>query len=71
MYTPRWLKLGDPVTINKDISNEEGTFASGHEFRIIDIHFRGDDVFYDLRDSDQRLLGMVPLTDLNREPVDT
>jgi hypothetical protein len=70
MFTPRWLSLGDVVRINRDMSNEEGSFAAGHEFRIIDIHFRGDDVFYDLRDRDLHLLGGVELTDLSREPVD-
>lgn len=64
MFTPRWLSVGNHVKINKDISNAEGTFGAGHEFIIIDIHFRGDDVFYDLRDHDQHLLGQVPPTDL-------
>jgi hypothetical protein len=71
MFTPRWLSLGDHVKINKDLSNEEGTFGAGHEFRIIDIHFRGDDVFYDLRDHNLHLLGGVPLTDLSRDQLDT
>jgi hypothetical protein len=71
MFTPRYLSEGDHVKINRDLSNEEGTFAAGHEFRIIDIHFRGDDVFYDLRDHDLHLLGDVPLTDLIRDQVDT
>lgn len=71
MFTPRWLSVGDLVSINHDISNEEGTFGAGHKFHVIDIHFRGDDVFYDLRDRDQRLLGWVPLSDLSREPADT
>jgi hypothetical protein len=64
MFTPRWITVGDLVKINKDISNEEGTYGAGHEFRVIDIHYRGDDVFYDLRDHHQHLLGQVPLTDL-------
>lgn len=71
MFKPRWLSVGDHVTINKDISNAEGTFGAGHEFMVFDIHFRGDDVFYDLRDSHQHLLGDVPLTDIVWEPVDT
>ncbi len=70
VFRPRWLALGDRVRINSDLSNAEGTFAAGHEFRIIDIHFRGDDVFYDLRDHDLHLLGDVPLTDLTREDAD-
>lgn len=71
MYTPRWLSAGDLVKINKDISNAEGTFGAGHEFRVIDIHYRGDEVLYDLRDHDLHLLGQVPLTDLIREPIDS
>jgi hypothetical protein len=67
MFTPRYFSIGDLVTINKDLSSQEGTFGAGHEFRIIDIHFRGDDVFYDLRDHDVRLLGNVPYGDLVRE----
>jgi hypothetical protein len=70
MFTPRRLSLGDAVRINRDMSNEEGTFGAGHEFRIIDIHFHGDDVFYDLRDHDLHLLGQVPLSDLSPEPLD-
>jgi hypothetical protein len=35
------------------------------------IHFRGDDIFYDLRDHDLHLLGGVPLTDVIREQVET
>jgi hypothetical protein len=61
MYTPRWLSVGDLVTINRDISNAEGTYGTGHEFRTIEIHFRGDNVFYDLRDHRQRLLGEAPV----------
>ena len=71
MFTPRRLSVGDHVKINKDLSNEEGTFGTGHEFTIIDIHFRGDDVFYDLRDHDLHLIGEVPPTDLNWEQIDT
>jgi predicted Zn-dependent protease len=37
----------------------------------IEIHFRGDNVFYDLRDHRQRLLGEVPLSDITREQVET
>lgn len=71
MFTPRWFSVGDLVKINRDISNEEGAFGAGHEFRIVDIHFRGDDVFYDLRDHDLHLLGQVPWSDLSREQVDS
>ena len=67
MFTPRRLSVGDLVKINKDIANAEGTFGAGHEFHIIDIHYHGDDAFYDLRDHHQRLLGDVPLDDLERE----
>jgi len=70
MFTPRRLSIGDAVRINRDMSNEEGSFGAGHEFRIIDIHFHGDDVSYDLRDHDLHLLGDVPLSDLSREPLD-
>ncbi len=68
MYTPRWLSVGDHVKINKDLSNSEGTFGAGHEFRIIDIHYHGDDVSYDLRDHNQHLLGQVALSDIDRIP---
>jgi hypothetical protein len=71
MFTPRGLSVGDHVFIDKDLSNEEGTFGAGHEFTIIDIHFRGDAVLYDLRDNDLHLLGDVPLTDLVQEQDDT
>jgi len=71
MFTPRYLSVGDLVKINKDLSNEEGTFGAGHEFRIFDIHFRGDDVFYDLRDHELHELGDIPLTDIIAEPADT
>jgi hypothetical protein len=71
MFTPRYLAVGDHVKINKDISNEEGTFGAGHQFRIIDIHYRGDDVFYDLRDRDVHLLGDVPFSDLTPDQVDS
>lgn len=71
MYKPRWLSVGDLVTINREISNAEGTYGAGHEFRIIDIHFRGDEIFYDLRDHHQHLLGEVPLSDVTRVEVDT
>ena len=66
MFTPRTLSVGDHVRINSDLSNAEGTFGAGHEFEIIDIHFRGSDTFYDLRDHDLNLLGDVPLGDISR-----
>lgn len=66
MFTPRSFRIGDHVKINAALSDKEGTFAAGHEFTIIDIHFRGDDVLYDLRDRDVRLLGDVPHAYLER-----
>ena len=49
MFTPRWLSVGERVTIKKDLANDEGTFGAGHEFMITDVHFHGDDAVYDLR----------------------
>jgi hypothetical protein len=71
MFTPRYLSVGDHVKINKDLSNEEGSFGAGHQFRIIDIHYRGDDVFYDLRDHDLHLIGDVPFSDITPDQVDS
>jgi hypothetical protein len=51
------------------MSNKEGTFGAGHDFEIIDIHFRGADTFYDLRDRDLNLLGDVPFGDISRSAV--
>jgi hypothetical protein len=66
MFTPRFYSMGDRVAINRDISNSEGTFAAGHEFVIIDIHFHRDATLYDLRDHEQRLIGDVPESDFTR-----
>jgi hypothetical protein len=65
MFTPRTISVGDHVRINSDLSNADGTFGAGHEFEIIDIHFHGDDAFYDLRDHDLNLLGRVPFGDIS------
>lgn len=70
MFTPRWLSVGDHVRISRDLANDEGTFGAGHEFMIIDVHYRGDDVFYDLRDHDLNRLSDVPSVDLKREQPD-
>jgi hypothetical protein len=53
------------------MSHRTAPWSPSAFFRIIEIHFRGDNVFYDLRDHDQRLLGEVPLSDITREQVDT
>ncbi len=60
MFTPRGLSIGDHVTTTCDLQNAEGTFATGHRFEIIDIHYHGDRVLYDLRDHELHLLGDVP-----------
>jgi len=69
MFTPRALSVGDHVTINSDLSNKEGTFGAGHEFEIIDIHYHGNDTFYDLRDRDLNLLDDVPFGDISRSGI--
>jgi hypothetical protein len=69
MFTPSRLSIGDLVQITTDFSNEEGTFGAGHEFRIIDIHFHGDEISYDLRDHENHLLGEVPSAGVTRAVV--
>jgi|GEM_PF-2950175 len=71
MFTPRWLSVGERVTIKKDLANDEGTFGAGHEFMITDVHFHGDDAVYDLRDHDLNRLTEVASADLTREQPDT
>jgi hypothetical protein len=70
MYTPRGLSVGDHVTITRDLENAEGTFAAGHRFQIIDIHFHGGATQYDLRDHELHLLGDVPQEDVVRADPD-
>ena len=71
MFTPRSLSIGDHVTTNKELENAECVFGAGHEFTIIDIHYRGDDVFYDLHDRDANVLGDVPPTDIEWKRTDS
>jgi hypothetical protein len=66
MYTPRSLSIGDHVTITCDLANADGTFATGHRFQIIDIHFHHGKTSYDLRDPELHVLGDVPAEDVVR-----
>jgi hypothetical protein len=66
MFTPSTYSIGDLVKTTEDLSNEEGTFTVGREFRIIDIHLRHDGVFYDLRDHELNVIMDVPPTSFSR-----
>jgi hypothetical protein len=65
MFTPRTYAMGDHVKIDSELTNAEGTFAAGHEFEIIGIHFREGEALYDLRDHELHVLLEVPFADIS------
>ena len=65
MFHPHSFRIGDHVKINRDLSNDEGTFDAGHEFEIIDLYVRHEAPLYDLRDAQLHLLGGVSYDDIS------
>jgi hypothetical protein len=63
---PGGYEVGDRVRINQDLSNSLGTFQAGREFEIIDLHFKGNGILYDLRDHEQNVIGDVPSSNFSK-----
>lgn len=60
-FVPRSFTIGDRVKITRDFTNTFGEFLAGHEFAIIDEHWRSNgELVFDLRDRDLNVLGEVP-----------
>jgi hypothetical protein len=69
-FIPRGYSVGEHVRINQDLANSDGTFQAGHEFEISDMYVRHGSFVYELRDSEQNLLGDVEPALFTRMPDD-
>jgi hypothetical protein len=68
-FEPAAYSLGEHVVTNQELSNASGTFPAGHRFQLIDVHYKGGEAYYDLRDRDLNLLGGVPAGCFERAPA--
>ena len=71
-FVPRQYKVGDPrAHQSRPCRNSRtGTFSAGHEFEISDVYVRRGSFVYELRDSEQNLLGDVEPALFDRVPDD-